>query len=409
MTVALRLVAALSWFWLMRDYEAEAAEWAAAVSGIAGEKAPPGLADAYAICHIVAAMSAAAAKAEPPSDGLMDTLRAAVAVASPDARHPLLMLATPMLAFFSGDQERGLRELRALGADQDPWVRAAGHATSGHLAMNGGRLEEAAADLARGYADFAAIGDLWGIIVALAGLAEVALARDDPGEAVRVLEEARGLAAAGLHGNFADMMLIKLGQARARQGQFEAARDDLERGVRLAERIGERDDAASGYLELAELARQLGEPDRARELVRQALAGAEPSRRRPGMSAIVATAYSKLGCLDEQHGDLDSAAGWHAKAVGLVAGSDEVFMPSHPSVAAVVEGFAALAAARGEPGRAAELLGLAHTLHGFRDPGSLDVARTAAAATAELGDAAFEAAYASGRALTRADAVALVP
>jgi hypothetical protein len=37
------------------------------------------------------------------------------------------------------------------------------------------------------------------------------------------------------------------------------------------------------------------------------------------------------------------------------------------------------------------------------------VARTVAAAAAALGDAGFDAAYASGRALTRADAVALVP
>ena len=337
----------------------------------------------------------------------MDTLRTAVSVASPDARHPLLMLATPMLAFFAGDQEDGLRGLRALGADPDPWVRAAGHATSGHLAMNGGHLEEAAADLARGYADFTAIGDRWGTIVALAGLAEVALARDDPDEAVRVLEEARQLAAAGLHGNFADMMLIRLGQARARQGEFEAARDDLERGVRIAERIGERDDAASGYLELAELARQLGELDRARELVQHAVTVAEPNLRRPGASAIVATAYSKLGCLDEQHGDLNSAAGWHAKAIGLVAGSDEVFMPSHPSVALVVEGFAALAAARGQYRQAAELLGLAHTLHGFRDMASAEAARAAATSSSALGAAGFDDAYARGRRLARADVVRL--
>ena len=405
--VALRFVAALSWFWLMRDYEAEAGEWAAAVCGIAGDHAPAGLADSYAICHIVAAMSAAAAKSEPPGDGLTDTLRAAVSMSSPDARHPLLMLATPMLAFFAGDQEGGLRGLRALGADPDPWVRAAGHATSGHLAMNGGQLDEAAADLARGYAAFTAIGDRWGIIVALAGLAEVALARDDPDEAVRVLEEARGLAAAGLHGNFADMMLIKLGQARARQGDIEAARDDLERGVRIAERIGERDDAASGYLELAELARQVGELDRARELVQQAVAVAEPSLRRPGMCAVAAAAYSKLGGLDEQHGDLTSAAGWHAKAIGLVAESDEVFMPSHPSVALVVEGLAALAAARGQHRRAAELLGLAHTLHGFRDKASAEAARATATSSAALGAAGFDDAYARGRGLTRADAMAL--
>ena len=106
---------------------------------------------------------------------------------------------------------------------------------------------------------------------------------------------------------------------------------------------------------------------------------------------------------------LTGAAGWHAKAMALAAGSPEIFLPNHPTLAELVEGIAALTAARGEPGRAAELLGLAHTLHGFRDAASLEVARTAEAATAALGTEAFDAAYARGRSLTRADAVALVP
>jgi predicted ATPase/DNA-binding SARP family transcriptional activator len=406
--VALRFITALSWFWLMRDYEAEAGEWAAAVREIAGDEVPPGLADGYAICHVMSAMSEAAA-GQPSGIPVMDTLRAAMSEASSGTRHPLLMLARPMLAFFGGDPDGGLRELRALGDDPDPWVRAAALAASGHLALNRGQLDAAAADLGRAYADFTAIGDRWGLIVALAGLSEVAMARNDPDEAVRVLEEARGLAAAGLHGNFADMMLVKLGQARARQGDIDAARADLERAVRLAERIGEGDDEAVGYLELAELARRTGEPGRAGELIRRAVQITEANLRRPGMTAVAATAYSKLGCLTEQAGDLAAAARWHEKAIGLVAAGDEVFMPGHPAVAAVVEGLAALAAASGEPGRAAELLGLAHTLHGFRDEGSLEVARTVAAAAAALGDAGFDAAYASGRALTRADAVALVP
>ncbi len=243
--VALRFITALSWFWLMRDYEAEAGEWAAAVHEIAGDEVPAGLADGYAICHVMTAMSAADA-GQPPDVPVMDTLRAAMSVASPGTRHPLLVLAGPMLAFFGGDPDGGLRELRALGEDRDPWVRAAALAASGHLALNRGQLDASAADLGRAYADFTSIGDRWGLIVALTGLSEVAMAHNDPDEAVRVLEEARGLAAAGLHGNFADMMLVKLGQARARQGDIDAARADLERAVRLAERIGEGDDQAAG-------------------------------------------------------------------------------------------------------------------------------------------------------------------
>jgi tetratricopeptide (TPR) repeat protein len=400
---ALRLFAALCWYWLMRDYEAEAGEWAAEVCEMAGDKVPPGLADAYALCHVMVAMNRAINAAETSPGLLLDTLRSAVAIAGPDTQHPLLRLVMPMLAFFGGDTERGLSELRGLDGDPDPWVRAAAYASAGHLAMNGGQLEQAAADLAQSHADFTAIGDRWGLVVSLSGLAEVALARDDPDEAVRLLEEGRAIALGGLHRNFADMMLIKLGQARARQGKTDAARADLERGVHIAERIGEKDDAASGHLELAELARQLGDLDRARELVGQAVESAEANIGRPGMASIATTAYSKQGCLDEQQGDLISAAGWHAKAVGLAGGREDVFLPNHPVAATVAQGCAALAAARGQHRRAAELLGLAHTLHGFRDAASPEVRRVTALSSAALGADDFAAAYASGQGLTRAD------
>ena len=405
----LRLVAALAWFWIMRDYETEAGEWATAVRELAGGSAPPGLADAYAICHILAVISAAAQAEDAPATLLLDTLGTAASLAGPDPRHPLLLIAQPMLAYFGGDRERMQRDLSLLGDHPDPWVRAAQHALRGHLALNVGQVDEAAADLAEGHLGFQVIGDRWGMILCLAGLGEVEMARDHPGEALRILREAREHAASGLHGNFSDMMLIPMGLARARSGDVEGARADLERGVRIAERIGEHDDQAKGYLALAELARQGGQLDQARQFLERALAITEPLLRRPGMSTVAISAYSKLGCLHEQQGDMAGAARWHAKAMGLAAGSPEIFLPNHPSLAELVEGFAALAAARGEPGRAAELLGLAHTLHGFRNAASLEVARTAAAATDALGAEAFGAAYAAGRGLTRDDAVALVP
>jgi hypothetical protein len=75
----------------------------------------------------------------------------------------------------------------------------------------------------------------------------------------------------------------------------------------------------------------------------------------------------------------------------------------------VVDGIAALTAARGEPARAAELLGLAHRLQGFGDARSLEVTRARAAITARLSEADFRAAYERGRCQSRADALALTP
>jgi hypothetical protein len=84
-------------------------------------------------------------------------------------------------------------------------------------------------------------------------------------------------------------------------------------------------------------------------------------------------------------------------------------MPSSPTLAMVTEGIAALAAARGERVRAAELLGLAHRLQGFRNTASLEVARAQAAIGAALTAAEAEAACARGRSWGRAEALALRP
>ncbi|HEX6521452.1 MAG TPA: hypothetical protein VF070_15845, partial [Streptosporangiaceae bacterium] len=56
---------------------------------------------------------------------------------------------------------------------------------------------------------------------------------------------------------------------------------------------------------------------------------------------------------------------------------------------------------------AAKLLGAAHTIRGAFDESGLDAPVTRAAAREVLGDAAFDEAYSSGRALPRSAALAL--
>ncbi len=174
-------------------------------------------------------------------------------------------------------------------------------------------------------------------------------------------------------------MLIPLARARAAAGEVDAARADLERAVRTAERIGETDDEVSGYIELSELARRNGDLDGAWRLLEKARLVAEPSMQRLDMRLVAVRTFSKLGCVTEQQGDLAAAARWHGQAFGALSPDDLPFLPVNPILSEVVEGFAALAAARGDHVRAAELLGLAQTLRGYRDTASLEVARATAA------------------------------
>jgi tetratricopeptide (TPR) repeat protein len=205
------------------------------------------------------------------------------------------------------------------------------------------------------------------------------------------------------------MMNIPLGHARAASGDLDGARADLMRGVGFAERLGEHDDEASGYVELSEVARRGGDLATARGLLERALEIIEPRASELQMHGVAATTYAKAGCIAEQEGDLAAAASWHARALAALNDPQVVMFPSNPTLAAVVEGIAALAAARGEHERAAEVLGLAHTLQGFRNLRSLETSRALTAAIAALGPAAFETAYARGRLLRRPDALALTP
>lgn len=406
---ALRFVSALAWFWIIRDYEAEAAAWAADVYGIAGATAPDGLEEAYAICGCMATMATLAMAGEPGGSSLRSIAEQLARLMPAQPRHPFLALAAPLMAAFSRGPDGIRQALAGLADHPDPWVQAAGQAIGGHLAINDGDIAAAAAGLADGHAGFQAVGDIWGLAICLFGQAQVAMARGRPAEAVTLLAEAQGYASGGLSTNWGETLYIPLGRARAALGETAAARADLERGVRAAQRLGQHDDEATGYLELSELARRAGKLAEARRLLERAREIAEPRAQHPGAGAVAATAFSKLGCVCEQEGDLAAAGRWHARALSTIAHSESVLLHSNPPLAVVVQGFAALAAARGGHGRAAELLGLAGALHGYRDDTSFEVTRTSTAAAAALGEAEFRAAYARGRRLSREDALSLAP
>jgi predicted metal-binding membrane protein len=106
---------------------------------------------------------------------------------------------------------------------------------------------------------------------------------------------------------------------------------------------------------------------------------------------------------------LAAAADWHDRAIGKLRTGLAAMLPSNPTLALIVEGIAALTAARGEQVRAAELLGLAHRLQGFRNAASLEVERAQAAIDAALSRADAEAADARGQHMGRPEALALDP
>jgi predicted ATPase/DNA-binding SARP family transcriptional activator len=402
-TTLLRFVAALAWYWGTHDYEAEAAEWAADAVRLAPADVPAELADAYALCQLVSVMSGMR-DAELSPERLAEVLHG-LPVPAEESGHPMLALMAPMLAVLGGDAEHVNATLDKVAAHPDPWVRAARRLAAGHLAINSGDIEAGGDELAEAYGSFEQLGDRFGMVVSLSGLAEVAMAHGEPADAVRSLQAARDLAVADVGGNWAHSLGVPLGWARAAAGDIPAGRAEIEEGVRLAERTGKLDQAARGYVHLGDLARGTGDLSEARAMLDRAAEMVASRPQRPDLAFETAITYSKLGCLAEQEGDLDAAGGWHRQALDRLGSSAVLLTQSNQTLATVVEGIAALTAARGDHARAAELLGLAHTLQGFRNAISVEVRRAEAAST--LTQADFEAAYAAGRLLGQPDALAL--
>ncbi|MFC9324657.1 BTAD domain-containing putative transcriptional regulator [Kitasatospora sp. NPDC057015] len=404
---ALRLLGALVWFWIICDYATEAGSWALAVRELVGDTPPPGLADAYAMCTYIAVLVATlSGDPEPDPETIRQAVAAALERVPERPRHPALFLVRPSSALLLGDLPEARQGLLEIIGHPDPWVQATAHVGLGHVALTEGRLDEAARELGQGYGQFKHLGERWGRNAAIGGLLELALIRGDGTEAVRLGEEAYDSATAEAGLEQCALVLIQLGRARAEAGDLARAREDIERGVSTAERLGEHGNAAAGLLALSDLARRTGDLPGAREPLLRALEVLGPRAERADQLRMVALTFSRLGCLAEQEDDLAAAAEWHAKAMATV---HDRRVSDNGTLAAATEGLAALAAARGENERAAELLGTAHTLHGYRAARSLEVGRVTVTAASALGTEAFEAAYERGRRATVEHALALMP
>ncbi|MFC6930234.1 hypothetical protein ACFQHO_07730 [Actinomadura yumaensis] len=258
--VGLRMIAALAWFWLIRDQEIEAGGWAQAVAEIAADAPPPGLEEEYAVC-VFSAQFVGQMLSEPgPTPELMrETVDRCLALVRDEPRHPILVMAPIAGRLIAGDIDGMKKALTTVEKHPDPWVRAVVRLIRGFLAVNEGQIELAAVESSAAYEAFQALGDRWGMMAGLSGLMDIALKRGKASEAVRLGEEALQYALQGVNPEQCAVMRIHLAEARAAIGDIEGARRDVADGTADAERIGEYADAAGGLMLMSELARDEGD------------------------------------------------------------------------------------------------------------------------------------------------------
>ncbi|MEV4253436.1 BTAD domain-containing putative transcriptional regulator [Spirillospora sp. NPDC049652] len=388
---AMRLVAALSWYWWLRG-RVDAAPLVEELLGRIGSDVPSDLEEEYVLCAANAltagASGASAAAWMARANTLVEAIRRPL-------RRPSLMV---LWALTAGPDPDSLPAY-ADWIGEDPWTQALIKMSDGYMLQFRGRLAEAEASCAAAVEGFRALGDRWGVANSLDPQAYIADRLGDRERALRLLDEALTLTRdLGALEDTSDL-LARRGEVHLRHGDLAAASADLESARELSLRAGTPDKTAAAYHGLGQVARLNGDMDEARRLFETALTGFVSER----FLAVATRAAAKvgLGWIAESDGDFARARELHREALSL-SFDHPIFM--HRAGAAL--GLAGVALGQGDPERAAVLIGASTSLAGAVPADDPDLRRIEAGVRAAIGDEAFDKLYQRGAALSPDDAKA---
>ena len=390
---ALRMVAALGWYLWRRGGQGEHLEVVNRALALPGEDVPE---VARAVAHGITALYTLDTTWDVP--GALTLLRAGIAhrdrLDDPFAHPVLPMLDIMESMFHPWGQTVEDQALRLFDAP-DPFVRAAARLFMGFALQNRGVADVAEGHLHDALDRFREIGDLWGQAFCSAGLADYAQWRGEIDQAVALWEQAISLEQQlGLSRESGDYRARMIHTVGLRQGYTPLTAQALRQAADDALREDSWVMVIAPHTALANAYRHLGTPELGRPLLGTAVRRALPTA--GGAPQIKALFAGTSGYLEAAAGNLAAATEHHQAALRAAT---EVH--DGPIIADCLQGWADLLLRRGEPLRAAELLGAAHLQRGMRDRSSPDVDRTAAGAEAALGPAAFAEAYERGRSTPR--------
>jgi predicted ATPase/DNA-binding SARP family transcriptional activator len=398
--MALRLCAALSFYWWVRGLRGEAAALTGELLACMGAGPPPGLDEEYALCVLTASLGGFATVEAYRTVGSAESI---LRVLGQPPRQPFLLFLAAMASGPPADTPDHsvaalLERWRPL-IGPDPWSHALVALGLGSTWLFHGQVEQAQRQLVVALDGFRAVGDRWGAIVVLAATAEIAYWRDDHAASIAPMEEALQLASE-LNStlDMSDLLRIR-GDGYVRANELGRAEDDYVRAMELARQAGAPEMVAAARAGLGELARVRGDLGAALRFGEAALAecpvgwfGADATR----FGILVG-----LGRITEATGDAEAASAWYRLALTETTG-----VRTLPELAQAIEGLVGIELASGDAEQAAILLGATTAL---RDAaGAVNVASIAATVRSQLGDADYESAFGRGAEMTREQARALI-
>ncbi|WP_031512731.1 AfsR/SARP family transcriptional regulator, partial [Streptomyces sp. NRRL F-5123] len=356
---AMRLIAALSSYWLLRGVRYEGVGPARQVLAALGPHAPEGMEEEYALC--VLAVVSALSDPSGYTAHVAEATRIVEGFFRVAIRFPVLtLLWAPFAGAPSADSGDLAKAEERLASRNDPWYDALGRLGNGFQAWLTHRDQDTAREACENaLAGFRRQGDRWGMITCLHLLADLADHAGDLHRAVALHEEALVLAEELDSALDVSELLTNRAAYRLRAGDLAGAEADCERALALSRRSGAPEGLASAHRGLADVARLRGDLPGARVLAEQALAECptgwfSSNAIRTGIQvARVRVAVAA--------GDADGA---RAPLRDAVTFDPDVLRMAAETAATAAEAAAALALLDGDPRQAAALLGAAEALRG---------------------------------------------
>ena len=431
----LRLAAALAPYWHARGYLAEGRDWLDRARARELPRTPS---------LTLKAMLAAARLAFAQDDfaGTKTLLDEAVPLARAEGDRRALTLALGWLGHATwhvGDRAQGVAfcqesHVLARGAD-DPWTVAVVFIEVATVAVHEGDHEKARPLIEESLHRFRTIGDTAGVASCLYQLGSLALTRSDFRRAAALIEESLALQRQLGRKPSVAASLGRLGRIALLQGQYDRAVAFLENSAVLAAELGKQEDATNRKVLIGMAALAQGDLGRAATLFEESLAVQKDFGSKFDMSDSV----TALGILARYKRDYDQARRllgeqvapfrrltgfvdtdplYHLGLVALMQGDraraatllreslqQRVAQGNTLGVARCLEGLAGVALVSGQHERAARLFGAAEALRAVAGTPQWPIdqpghARDVAAVRAMLGEDAFAAAWAGGRAMT---------
>ncbi|WP_433919578.1 tetratricopeptide repeat protein [Streptomyces canus] len=378
---ALRLMAALSWFWRLRAPQGERVPLAHALLTALGDSPPPGLAEEYALCL----MNTVTGRGDDPGEpGRI--ARVAALMHSLDG--PLRLPFTMVLWSLAGGPLYAVDDdLLTVQVGDRPWGRALLDLGLAYQAQFKGDPSASEAAFARSLAGFRTTGDRWGMANCLDPLGGFAGRRGEYTRALELFDEGLEYVQELDAPEETSDLLRSRATVLLYRGDTEDAVTHFRRAADLARAAGAPDKVAAARRGLGDSARLSGNENHARVHYESALEACAANWFSVGETVLILIGLGRTAAAE---GDLDQARDWFEQARTHALDAPDVL-----ALAALAE---ALASVAPRPERAAELLGAAEGLRGAPAEGDPDVVRTKKDVRRKMSPEAYDKAFEQGRA-----------